>query len=37
LVYEVRDSALVVFVIGIGRRDDVYPALRRRLERGFDD
>ena len=37
LIYEVRDNALVVFVIGIGRRDEVYPELRRRLERGFDD
>lgn len=37
LVYEVRDNVLVVFVIGIGRRDEVYPELRRRLERGFDD
>lgn len=37
LVYEVRDKVMVVFVVGMGRRDEVYPELRRRLERGFED
>jgi len=37
LVYEVRDNVLVIFVVGIGRRDEVYPELRRRLDRGLED
>lgn len=29
LVYQVRDRQLVVFVVGVGRRDETYESLRR--------
>ncbi|MDB5539397.1 MAG: relE [Devosia sp.] len=37
LVYQVRDNELVVFVVGVGRRDETYELLRRLGRDGLSD